>query len=216
MTGPDRADSGETWDLRLYVTGRSPKCLRAIENLRRACEEHLAGRYQIEVVDLLENPRLAADDQILAVPTVVRRLPVADPQARRRPLRHRPSPRRPAASAAGEDRDMTGQAAADRWALTLYVDGASSSSIHAIETVRRVCDEELGGHVDLEVIDVHQQPALVVRDQIVAAPTLVRRLPGPLRRIVGDLSAAAWMRLGARPRPRRSNRRAHQTRTSKA
>ena len=47
----------ETWDLCLYVTGRSPKCLRAIENLRRACEEHLAGRYRIEVVDLLENPR---------------------------------------------------------------------------------------------------------------------------------------------------------------
>jgi circadian clock protein KaiB len=69
------ADSEDTWDLRLYVTGRSPKCLRAIENLRSACEEHLAGRYRIEVVDLLDNPRLAADDQILAVPTVVRRLP---------------------------------------------------------------------------------------------------------------------------------------------
>ena len=69
------ADSGEQWVLRLYVTDRSPKCVRAIENLERVCEEHLAGRYQIEVVDLLENPRLAADDQILAVPTVVRRLP---------------------------------------------------------------------------------------------------------------------------------------------
>lgn len=68
-------DSDEQWDLCLYVTDRSPKCLRAIDNLRRACEEHLAGRYDIEVVDLLENPRLAADDQILAVPTVVRRLP---------------------------------------------------------------------------------------------------------------------------------------------
>ena len=69
------ADSDETWDLRLYVTGRSPKCLRATENLRRACEEYLPGRYRIEVVDLLENPRLVADDQILAVPMVVRRLP---------------------------------------------------------------------------------------------------------------------------------------------
>jgi circadian clock protein KaiB len=69
------ADSDEIWDLRLYVTGQSPKCLRAIDNLRNACEEHLAGRYRIEVVDLLENPRLAADDQILAVPTVVRKLP---------------------------------------------------------------------------------------------------------------------------------------------
>ena len=65
----------EIWELRLYVIGRSPKCVRAIENLQVACEQHLAGRYRIEVVDLLENPRLAVDDQILAVPTLVRKLP---------------------------------------------------------------------------------------------------------------------------------------------
>ena len=70
-----RAGSGEFWDLRLYVTGQSPRSVRAIENLRQLCEEHLPGRYRIEVVDLRENPRLAAEDQILAVPTVVRRLP---------------------------------------------------------------------------------------------------------------------------------------------
>jgi circadian clock protein KaiB len=68
--------SAGSWDLRLYVTGQSPNSVRAIENLRRACEDHVPGRYQIEVVDLLENPRLSADDQILAVPTVVRKLPV--------------------------------------------------------------------------------------------------------------------------------------------
>ena len=73
--GAGTAGTGEQWDLVLYVTDRSPKCLRAIENLRRACEKDLAGRYTIEIVDLLENPRRAADDQILAVPTVVRRLP---------------------------------------------------------------------------------------------------------------------------------------------
>ena len=86
--------------------------------------------------------------------------------------------------------------AADGWALTLYVNGASAKSIEAIETVRRVCDEELGGQVDLEIIDVQQQPALVLRDQIVAVPTLIKRLPGPLRRIVGDLSDSALLRLG--------------------
>ena len=82
MTGPYGAGAGaaapvppEIWELRLYVIGRSPKCVRAIENLQAACEQHLAGRYRIEVVDLLENPRLAADDQILAVPTLVRKLP---------------------------------------------------------------------------------------------------------------------------------------------
>ena len=73
--GRPAAESDETWDLRLYVTGRSAMSLRAIENLREVCEEHMAGRYRLEIVDLLENPRLAADDQILAVPTVVRTLP---------------------------------------------------------------------------------------------------------------------------------------------
>ncbi|MGD0937351.1 MAG: circadian clock KaiB family protein, partial [Streptosporangiaceae bacterium] len=58
--------------------------------------------------------------------------------------------------------------AADGWALTLYVNGASAKSIEAIETVRRICDDELGDRVDLEIIDVQQQPALVLRDQIVA------------------------------------------------
>ena len=82
MTSPASGDAGaehgsptETWELRLYVVGRSPKSLLAIENLRRASEQHLAGRYQIEIVDLLENPRRAADDQILAAPTLVRKLP---------------------------------------------------------------------------------------------------------------------------------------------
>jgi circadian clock protein KaiB len=90
---------------------------------------------------------------------------------------------------------MTGSTADDRWVLTLYVTGASAGSIHAIETVRRVCDEELGGHVELDVIDVRQQPALAARDQIVAAPTLIRRFPGPQRRIVGDLSDSSAVRL---------------------
>ncbi len=83
MTGPPGAGAGagasappaRTFELRLYVTGRSPKSLRAIENLQLACEQYLAGQYHIEIVDLLENPRLAADDQILAVPTLVRKLP---------------------------------------------------------------------------------------------------------------------------------------------
>ena len=92
---------------------------------------------------------------------------------------------------------MTDAAAGDEWALTLYVNGASAKSIKAIETVRRICDEELGGRVDLEIIDVQQQPALVLRDQIVAAPTLIKRFPRPLRRIIGgDLSDSARLRLG--------------------
>lgn len=65
----------ETWTLRLYVAGQTPKSILAFANLRRICEEHLAGHYQIEVVDLLEHPQLARGDQILAIPTLVRRLP---------------------------------------------------------------------------------------------------------------------------------------------
>ena len=69
------ADQEMAWDLCLYVSGQSPKSLRAIENLRIACEEHLAGQARIEIVDLLDDPRRAADDQILAVPMLVRKLP---------------------------------------------------------------------------------------------------------------------------------------------
>jgi circadian clock protein KaiB len=65
----------ETWELRLYVAGRTPKSIKAFENLTKICEEHLPGRYKIEVVDLLENPRLAKEDQIVAIPTLVRKLP---------------------------------------------------------------------------------------------------------------------------------------------
>lgn len=63
------------WQLRLYVAGMTPKCLAAFENLQRICEEHLQGEYSIEIVDLLENPQLAKGDQILAIPTLVRKLP---------------------------------------------------------------------------------------------------------------------------------------------
>jgi circadian clock protein KaiB len=62
-------------ELRLYVAGQTPKSLTAFANLKKICEEHLAGQYHIEVIDLLENPTLARGDQILAIPTLVRKLP---------------------------------------------------------------------------------------------------------------------------------------------
>jgi len=65
----------ERWDLRLYVAGQTDKSIRAINNLSRICKEHLEGRYSIEVVDLVKKPQLAEGDQILAIPTLVRRLP---------------------------------------------------------------------------------------------------------------------------------------------
>jgi circadian clock protein KaiB len=63
------------WELRLYVAGQTPKSLAAFSNLKRMCEEHLAGKYRIQVIDLLKDPKLAQGDQILAIPTLVRTLP---------------------------------------------------------------------------------------------------------------------------------------------
>jgi circadian clock protein KaiB len=65
----------EHWDLRLYVAGTTPNCRAAFTNLKKLCEEHLAGRYRIEVIDLLKSPHLSRSDQILAIPTLVRKLP---------------------------------------------------------------------------------------------------------------------------------------------
>ncbi len=65
----------DVWKLRLYVAGQTPKSLAAFANLKRLSEEHLSGRYTIEVIDLVETPQLARDDQILAIPTLVRKLP---------------------------------------------------------------------------------------------------------------------------------------------
>ncbi len=69
------ADESGSWKLRLYVAGQTPKSLTAFANLKKLCETHLAGRYEIEVIDLLVNPQLAKGDQILAIPTLVRQLP---------------------------------------------------------------------------------------------------------------------------------------------
>ena len=69
------ADSEAEWELRLYVAGQTPRSISALDNLNKLCEEHLKGRYKIEVIDLLVNPQLSRDDEIFAVPTLVRKLP---------------------------------------------------------------------------------------------------------------------------------------------
>ncbi|RPH86677.1 MAG: circadian clock protein KaiB [Desulfobacteraceae bacterium] len=67
--------TAEIWNLRLYVAGQTQKSITAFANLKKICEEHLVGKYRIEVIDLLQNPQLAKGDQIVAVPTLVRKLP---------------------------------------------------------------------------------------------------------------------------------------------
>ena len=69
------AAKDKIWNLRLYVAGQTPKSITAFTNLKKICEEHLAGEYSIEVIDLLKNPQLAKGDQIIALPTLVRKLP---------------------------------------------------------------------------------------------------------------------------------------------
>jgi circadian clock protein KaiB len=72
----DSADANtEVWELRLYVAGETPKSVAAVANLNRICEEHMPGRFMIEIVDLLKQPQLARGDQIVAIPTLVRKLP---------------------------------------------------------------------------------------------------------------------------------------------
>ena len=78
MRKSERADhkpSSAKWDLKLYIAGQTPKSLLAFANLKRICEEHLAGEYHIEIIDLRKRPQLAKGDQILALPTLVRKLP---------------------------------------------------------------------------------------------------------------------------------------------
>ena len=91
---------------------------------------------------------------------------------------------------------MTAEASGPRWALTLYVSGASPRSSEAIVTVRRICDEDLAGQVDLTVVNAVDHPARVKQDNILALPTLVKHSPQPLRHLVGNLTDAARVRVG--------------------
>jgi circadian clock protein KaiB len=74
-TRPRAASPNDSWILRLYVAGQTPRAVTAFANLKKLCEEHLAGKYSIEVIDLLKSPKLAKGDQIVALPTLVRKLP---------------------------------------------------------------------------------------------------------------------------------------------
>jgi circadian clock protein KaiB len=92
-----------------------------------------------------------------------------------------------------------------RWSLTLYVRGAGARSAAALETIRRLCDEELTNRVDLRIVDLAEEPGLAVEDHILAIPTLIKHTPLPVRRLVGDLADADRVRsgldLGPRSRP---------------
>ena len=94
-----------------------------------------------------------------------------------------------------EDRPFAESGSAQTtWLLRLYVNGASMHSVAAIENVQRICDEDLDGAVDFQVLDIRAEPEQVLQDNVYVAPTLVRRRPEPVRRLVGDLSDADRVR----------------------
>lgn len=89
-----------------------------------------------------------------------------------------------------------GQRDKTRYVLKLYVTGMTANSSRAIENLRAICEEHLRGRYDLEVIDIYQHPVLMQGEQVIAAPTLIKKLPEPLRRLVGDMSNAERVLLG--------------------
>ncbi len=94
------------------------------------------------------------------------------------------------------------------YVLRLYVTGATAKSLRAIERVKQICEEHLKGRYHLEVVDVYQQPTLARGEQIIAAPTLIKYLPAPLRKFIGDMANAERTLLGLdlRPQPERKPR----------
>lgn len=128
--------------------------------------------------------------------------------SRRSATPNRPAPgRRPASGAAGHDLEaagtnQTGKLRSDadrtgkRWHLRLYVAGATPKSLTAFANLKQICETHLHGRYSIEVIDLVEQPGLSKGDQIIAIPTLVRKLPQPMRKIIGDLSDTARVLVG--------------------
>lgn len=97
---------------------------------------------------------------------------------------------------AAEHKSAAQKAESKRYVLRLYIAGQTPKSVLAIANIQRICEEELQGQYDLEVIDLYQQPQLAQGEQIVAVPTLIKKLPPPLRRIIGDMSDTERMLVG--------------------
>ena len=109
--------------------------------------------------------------------------------------------------------EYSGKLLEEKYVLRLYVAGVTPRSVQAIEMIKRLCEENLKGRYELEVIDIHQQPALAKGDQIIAVPTLLRKLPSPLRTLIGDMSNKERVLIGldlrARPAPPASSGNGH-------
>jgi circadian clock protein KaiB len=100
----------------------------------------------------------------------------------------------------------TARARKAKYLLRLYVTGTTGKSVRAVQNVRRICEEHLKGLYELEVVDIYKNLPLAKGDQIIAAPTLIKRLPAPLRQLIGDMSDEQRVLVGLDIRPRRANR----------
>jgi len=222
MSTPPPTPAPKDWILRLYVAGHTQKSRMALANLNHICAAHLAGNYEIEVIDLKANPTLAAGDQILAIPTLVRMLPLplkkiigdlsnehrvlvgldlraqaatshAAPQTMNVNAGHPPR--------APSQNDKAAAKPPVPYVLRLYIAGMTARSTLAVQNLRTLLEKYLHGHYTLEVIDIYQQPLLAEGDQIIAVPTLIRKLPEPIRRFVGDMSDTQRLLVGLDLRP---------------
>lgn len=99
------------------------------------------------------------------------------------------------------EKAVKGAATDKKFVLRLYVSGATSRSSRAIENIRNFCEEHLKGRYELEIIDIYQQPELLEKDQVVAAPTLIKQLPLPLRKLIGDMSDREKILVGLNIKP---------------
>ena len=106
----------------------------------------------------------------------------------------------------GRRKPSAGPQTKAKYLLRLYVTGTTGRSVRAIQNVRRICEEHLKGLYDLEVVDIYKNLPLARGDQIIAAPTLIKRLPAPLRRLIGDMSDEQRVLVGLDIRPQRRGR----------
>lgn len=93
----------------------------------------------------------------------------------------------------------------EKYLLRLFVSGMTPKSIHAIDNLKKICEEQLHGRYDLEIVDISQQPEIVKKDEIIATPTLIKELPKPIRRIIGDLSNKERILIGLNLKPRKND-----------
>ena len=185
----------EIWELRLYIAGQTPKSVLALKNITKYCREHLEGKYTIEIVDLLVNPRLAEGDQIFAIPTLVRKFPeplrkiIGDLSNEEKVLvglNIRPAVVKKIQLM--KKKNMPVIFSDSKLVLQLYVSGMSPKSMEAIENINKICSELLEDSFQLEIIDLYKHPEVASEQQIIFSPSLIKRLPLPKKTLVGTFS----------------------------